>query len=110
MAYHNENDKISKIKDKLSLVTSMMMDNIEEIELRGEKLNDIVVNAEELETNAKNFHKASKNLKWKVIGSVIILTIIAVVIFTCCLLILVLIVVLIYCLGVPSANRCQQKK
>jgi len=56
-------DKIRGIQTQVDQVKEIMMDNIEKVLARGEKLEDLDKKAEELMTNTSVFHKKSKKLK-----------------------------------------------
>jgi vesicle-associated membrane protein 7 len=65
MAYYNSPsaDEISRINNKLDLTKTVMVENIEKILERGEKLELLVDKTDQLQQQAFKFEKSSKQLK-----------------------------------------------
>lgn len=89
MEYFNENpgaDSFGKVKDQLSEVKDIMVDNIERVLARGEKIELLVDKTDALNQSAKKFQKSSKQLKnvmwWKNVKMwILIITIVAILIW-----------------------------
>lgn len=72
MDYFNDNpeaDSLAKVKGQIEDVKGVMVDNIEKVLARGEKIELLVDKTEQLNQSAKKFQRASKSLKsamwWK---------------------------------------------
>ena len=72
MDFFNDNpeaDTLSKVKGQIEDVKGVMVDNIEKVLARGEKIELLVDKTEQLNQSAKRFQRASKSLKtamwWK---------------------------------------------
>ena len=88
-----KNDKITKIKTEIGQVKEVMIDNIEKILERGDKIDTLVSKTEELDNSAKDFQTGAKDLKWKmwkkrmmmimIITFVVLLIIFLIVLFAC---------------------------
>jgi vesicle-associated membrane protein 7 len=72
MDFFNDNpeaDNLSKVKGQIEDVKGVMVDNIEKVLARGEKIELLVDKTEQLNQSAKRFQRASKSLKtamwWK---------------------------------------------
>ena len=72
MDFFNDNpeaDSLSKVKGQIEDVKGVMVDNIEKVLARGEKIELLVDKTEQLNQSAKRFQRASKSLKsamwWK---------------------------------------------
>ena len=72
MDFFNDNpnaDSFGKVKNQIEDVKGVMVENIEKVLARGEKIELLVDKTEQLNQSAKKFHKASKSLKdamwWK---------------------------------------------
>jgi vesicle-associated membrane protein 7 len=72
LEFFNENpgaDNFGKVKDQLSEVKDIMVENIEKVLARGEKIELLVDKTDALNQSAKRFQKTSKQLKnvmwWK---------------------------------------------
>ena len=70
--YFNDNpaaDSFGKVKNQIEDVKGVMVENIEKVLARGEKIELLVDKTEALNASAKKFQKASKSLKdamwWK---------------------------------------------
>lgn len=74
-----ENDQINRIKSKIEDVKSVMIENLDEILLRGDKLDVIVNNTEILSTDANLFAKTTKKLRNKKFWEYVMISFI----FTC---------------------------
>lgn len=89
MEYFNENpgaDNFGKVKDQLSEVKDIMVENIERVLARGEKIELLVDKTDALNQSAKRFQKSSKQLKnvmwWKNVKMwILIITIVAILIW-----------------------------
>lgn len=64
MEYHNDpsHDKLSNLESEISEVKDVMMDNIDRVLQRGEKLDSLADKSNALATNAQDFHRTSRNL------------------------------------------------
>mmetsp|Transcript_12730 Transcript_12730/g.19068 ORF Transcript_12730/g.19068 Transcript_12730/m.19068 type:complete len:233 (+) Transcript_12730:85-783(+) len=58
-------DKLQETKDKVDVLKDKLHDNMQGIIERGEQLDEIKINAEELDADAQNFQGTAKGLKWK---------------------------------------------
>jgi len=88
-----EADKIRGLKEKVDEVKAVMLENIDKVLQRGEKLEDIDRKAEELNKQTEVFVKKSKRLKCDLFKKNIYLTIIIAVV---CVVILGVIGVILY--------------
>jgi len=64
--FFNENpaaDAFGKVKDQLAEVKDVMVENIERVLARGEKIELLVDKSDQLNQSARKFQKSSKNLK-----------------------------------------------
>ncbi|KAK2952043.1 putative Synaptobrevin like protein [Blattamonas nauphoetae] len=59
----SEADKFIKLQKEIDEVKMIMVENIDKILERGEKIDDLVAQSEELDTAAKSFYKGSKKMK-----------------------------------------------
>ena len=88
MEYHRDEmskpDRLSELNSQVEEVKGIMVQNIERVLERGERLDILVEKAQDLEADASSFKKTSdqlqrkywwKNMKWKVILAIIILVI-----------------------------------
>jgi len=57
-------DKFSEIRTNLQDVKEQMVDNLDQVIQRGEKIDLLVDKSEELEVHAIRFNKSSRQLKW----------------------------------------------
>eukprot|EP01012_Entosiphon_sulcatum_P006943 TRINITY_DN1340_c0_g1_i1.p1 TRINITY_DN1340_c0_g1~~TRINITY_DN1340_c0_g1_i1.p1 ORF type:complete len:219 (+),score=46.62 TRINITY_DN1340_c0_g1_i1:108-764(+) len=87
-------DKINKVKDQIEEVKGVMMENIDAIIGRGEKIDQIVDKTQQLNDSAVVFKKSATKLKTQMKWRNIKLIIIGVVIVVIIILIIVLIVAL----------------
>ncbi len=108
MAYHNENDKITKIKEQVEEVKGKMVENIDKILDRGEQLDDLIVKTDDLAQNAFVFRGKTKSLKNKVILAAVLLTLILVIIFVAIFLVIAIIITIIVCTNIEG--KCLPKK
>jgi vesicle-associated membrane protein 7 len=86
MDYFNDNpeaDSLAKVKGQIEDVKGVMVDNIEKVLARGEKIELLVDKTEQLNQSAKKFQRASKSLKsamwWKNVkmwGLIFVITVI----------------------------------
>lgn len=86
MDFFNENpeaDSLAKVKGQIEDVKGVMVDNIEKVLARGEKIELLVDKTEQLNQSAKKFQRASKSLKsamwWKNVkmwGLIFVITVI----------------------------------
>ena len=88
-----KNDKMTKIRDDISQVKEIMIDNIEKILERGDKIDNLVAKTDDLNTEAVRFESNARELKWKMLKKRLILT--AIVVFV--VLLVIFIIVLIAC-------------
>lgn len=88
-----KNDKINKIKTEISQVKDVMIDNIEKLLERGDKIDNLIVKTEGLEKQSTQFKSNATTLKNKMflkkilmyvaIAVVILLVIFLIVLFAC---------------------------
>lgn len=99
-----KNDKMTKIRDDISQVKEIMIDNIEKILERGDKIDTLVAKTEDLQTESRKFESNARELKWKMFKKRLILT--AIVVFV--VILVIFIIVLIACSkdGV-NFNKCK---
>eukprot|EP00388_Colpodella_angusta_P016218 GDKJ01040190.1.p1 GENE.GDKJ01040190.1~~GDKJ01040190.1.p1 ORF type:complete len:235 (-),score=43.56 GDKJ01040190.1:204-908(-) len=88
-----KNDKITKIRDDIAQVKEIMIDNIEKILERGDKIDNLVAKTDDLKTESTKFESNARELKWKMFKKRIFLTIIVIVV----VLLVIFIIVLIAC-------------
>eukprot|EP01099_Mayorella_cantabrigiensis_P007627 TRINITY_DN682_c0_g1_i3.p1 TRINITY_DN682_c0_g1~~TRINITY_DN682_c0_g1_i3.p1 ORF type:complete len:171 (-),score=53.65 TRINITY_DN682_c0_g1_i3:203-715(-) len=88
-----EADQIRGIQAQVDQVKEIMMDNIEKVLARGEKLEDLDRKAEQLMNNTEVFHKKSKKLKCEMLKKNLKLIVILVVVI---LVILAIIGIVLY--------------
>jgi vesicle-associated membrane protein 7 len=97
-----KSDKITKVKGQIQEVRDIMIDNIEKVLDRGEKIDLLVDRTQDLSDSAANFRQKTKKLKdtmwWRNVK------IIAILIFI--LLVIAFVVVWLIC-GVPAFDRCR---
>eukprot|EP01097_Dermamoeba_algensis_P006434 TRINITY_DN4029_c0_g1_i1.p1 TRINITY_DN4029_c0_g1~~TRINITY_DN4029_c0_g1_i1.p1 ORF type:complete len:213 (+),score=29.73 TRINITY_DN4029_c0_g1_i1:60-698(+) len=96
MRFFSENpeaDKIRGLQEKVDEVKAVMLENIDKVLQRGEKLEDIDRKAEELNKNTEVFVKKSKRLKCDLFKKNIYLTLL---IGVCLLVILAIVGVVLY--------------
>jgi len=104
MEYFSNNpnaDKVNKVKGQLDEITGIMMQNIEKVLERGERIELLVDKTEQLNSTAMNFKKQSTNLKralwWKNVKLMIVIVAI--------LIVVALVIVTIACGGF-TWSRC----
>jgi vesicle-associated membrane protein 7 len=88
-----KNDKITKIKNEINQVQDVMIENIERILERGDKIDNLIVKTEVLEKQSGQFKSNATTLKnkmlWKkilmyiIIAAVVALVIFLIVLFAC---------------------------
>lgn len=88
-----KNDKMTKIRDDISQVKEIMIDNIEKILERGDKIDTLVAKTDDLQTESRKFESNARELKWKMLKKRLILT--AIVVFV--VILVIFIIVLIAC-------------
>jgi len=75
-----KDDKLTKVKDEITVVKDVMIKNIDKVLERGERIELLVDKAEELDQHAVKFNRQSRNLKrslwWKNIRLMILITVI----------------------------------
>lgn len=86
MEFFNENpaaDNFGQVKDKLAEVKDIMVQNIESVLARGEKIELLVDKSEQLNRSANKFQRSSKQLKnvmwWKNVKMWALITVIVIV-------------------------------
>jgi vesicle-associated membrane protein 7 len=102
-----KNDKITKIRTDIAEVKEVMVDNIDKILERGDKIDNLVSKTENLEFESRRFESRSNDLKWKMWKKRIIITAIVILVIT----VVIFIIVLIACSkdGV-NFKKCGQKE
>eukprot|EP00758_Cryptobia_borreli_P010896 Tbor_TRINITY_DN5611_c0_g2::TRINITY_DN5611_c0_g2_i3::g.9081::m.9081/K08515/VAMP7; vesicle-associated membrane protein 7 len=86
-----QNDKITKIKTDIAQVKEVMIDNIEKILERGEKIDTLVDKTESLQFEAQRFETSAKTLKWNMWKKRIIITAVVIIVIFFVLFIIVLV-------------------
>eukprot|EP00656_Telonema_subtile_P018478 TRINITY_DN19994_c0_g1_i2.p1 TRINITY_DN19994_c0_g1~~TRINITY_DN19994_c0_g1_i2.p1 ORF type:complete len:122 (-),score=39.32 TRINITY_DN19994_c0_g1_i2:148-513(-) len=101
-----KNDKITKIRTDIAEVKEVMVDNIDKILERGDKIDNLVTKTENLEFESRRFESRSNDLKWKMWKKRIIITAIVILVIT----VVIFVIVLIACSkdGV-NFKKCGQK-
>ena len=107
MEKHNDpqNDKIALINEKIDDVKKQMIQNIDAVLERGEKLEDLVEKTEDLRVNAQIFATGTKLLRNKYRFHFLALGCLL-----CCILVFILIVIIFIACDFPSFSRCIAKK
>lgn len=91
--YSSGTDKISEIKNTLETVKSVMVNNIDAIIERGQKIDDLVSSSETLLEQAEVFESSASDLKWSMWKKRIIIFIVIFII----LIVVIFIIVLLVC-------------
>eukprot|EP00758_Cryptobia_borreli_P010894 Tbor_TRINITY_DN5611_c0_g2::TRINITY_DN5611_c0_g2_i1::g.9078::m.9078/K08515/VAMP7; vesicle-associated membrane protein 7 len=86
-----QNDKITKIKTDIAQVKEVMIDNIEKILERGEKIDTLVDKTESLHFQAQRFETNARTLKWNMWKKRIIITAVVIIVIFFVLFIIVLV-------------------
>jgi hypothetical protein len=104
MNYYNDssNDKIQLLKRRVDEVRDVMIDNIDKILERGERLEDMVSKTEELAEDANNYRTRTRKVKNRMIMRYVMM---AVAVFFV-ILAIIIIIVMIAC-KFPSFSRCR---
>jgi vesicle-associated membrane protein 7 len=98
-----DNDKVSLLKKEVDVTKEVILENIDKIIERGEKLDRLVDDTTKLSEGAQKFSKGSKKLSNKMCLRNILL------IFMILLVILVLVFIVIWFIcGFPAFDRCQR--
>jgi hypothetical protein len=97
-AHPEEINKVAKVQSQVSEVKSIMMENIEKVLDRGEKLEMLVDKTENLRYQADQFQKSGKALRNKMWWQNIKMKLLVA-------LILAIVVVVIFCFACFSGNR-----
>eukprot|EP01027_Heterolobosea_sp_BB2_P002999 GEZU01004521.1.p1 GENE.GEZU01004521.1~~GEZU01004521.1.p1 ORF type:complete len:172 (+),score=39.94 GEZU01004521.1:380-895(+) len=98
-------DKISQVRGQLQEVKEIMVDNIEKVLDRGEKIDLLVNKSENLNETATTFKVKSRALKRRMWAQNVKLTLIIIAI----VLAILLIIIWLAC-GFPTFSRCTPKK
>jgi vesicle-associated membrane protein 72 len=103
---HNsgEVDKVSKVQQQVSEVKEIMMDNIEKVLDRGEKIELLVDKTENLRFQADNFHKTGRALRRRMWWQNLKMKLV----FASFVVIVILILFLSFCYS--NGNDCTKKK
>jgi hypothetical protein len=96
-AYTTRRDKISQVQDQVKEVHTMMQRNIEDVLERGERLDNLVEQADELRDTASAFHRQSSTLKKRMCQRNVAAA--------SCIIVLVLLIILAIVLGVVLTHR-----
>eukprot|EP00667_Euglena_gracilis_P015333 EG_transcript_15955 len=102
MEYHNNpaNDKLTNLQTEIDEVKDVMMDNIDRVLQRGEKLDTLADKSGQLASTAQDFHRSARSLKrafcMKYIKLIILMVSLVV--------ILIIVVVLVICN--PNFSKC----
>jgi vesicle-associated membrane protein 7 len=93
MQEFNENDKLTQVKRQVDDIKSVMMENIDRVLERGEKLEIMVEKSEKLEEHAKIFQKRGtdlkrhfcvQNAKWMVLLAIVVIVIVFIIVLVAC--------------------------
>jgi vesicle-associated membrane protein 7 len=95
------NDKIIKLQNKLDDVKDVMIDNIEKILERGDKLDNLQQATDDIADSANDFRRGTGKIKRNMCCNYIILIVVLIFI----ILAIIIIAVFIGC-GFPSFSRC----
>lgn len=99
------NDKIRQIKKRVDEVKDVMIDNIDKLLERGERLEDLVSKTDQLSQDASDYRRKTRAVKNRMMmRNIIIIAAIVIVV-----LIVLLIIILIAC-KFPTFERCIAKK
>ncbi len=111
LAYYNniKNDKITATKLQIEDIKGVMVENIDKVLERGERLDSLITKTDDLVDSSFTFRKGTKRLKRKVIIQIIILIVGIVVAVVVLFLILFLIVFIGFCYGLPGDTACKKK-
>lgn len=102
------NDKISNLRNKVDEVKDVMIDNIEKVLERGDKLENLTEVTSDLENNANIFNKGTKKLKNNMIMRYVIITMILIILLLAALIVVILVIVFAVC-GI-TFERCSGNK
>lgn len=98
-----ESDKIHKVRGQIQEVKDVMIDNIEKVLDRGEKIDLLVDKTADLSDSAHNYRFKSKKLKnamwWKNVKLILILVFI---------IFMILLVVIWFLCGIPDFRNCRE--
>ncbi|KAJ6241573.1 vesicle-associated membrane protein [Anaeramoeba flamelloides] len=109
MIYYSTNknaDKLTKVQSEVDKVKDVMVQNIEKVIDRGEKLDILVDKAENFNEQAFQFKRSSKKLKWRMFYKNLKLMIILSIV----LLLIIYFIIAGICGGVNLKPRCIKKK
>ncbi|CCW60189.1 unnamed protein product [Phytomonas sp. EM1] len=99
--YNNpQNDKITALNEEINQVVDVMMDNMDKVLARGERLDTLVDRATSLSNQAQEFQHCSTELKRNLCMKNIKLTLIIIAV----VLVFILIILMIVCK--PNFSRC----
>lgn len=101
------NDKISNLRNKVDEVKDVMIDNIEKVLDRGEKLDHLTQATEDIEASAQFFQRGTRKLKNNMIMRYVVLVIILIFLVVAVLIVLALIIMFAAC-GI-TFERCGGK-
>lgn len=98
-AHPDEVSRVSAVKSKVEEVKNIMIDNIDKVLERGQKIEELADKAHDLNVNAQQFHKAGVALRRKMWFDNFKMKVMCIAIF----LILVIVIFLIVCF---SGGNC----
>lgn len=103
LAHFNDpsNDKINQLQTKIDDVKDVMIDNIDKILERGEKLETLVESTDQLADGAKQFRSGTRKVKNRMCFKYIIIVVALILV----ILAVIVIAIFIGC-GFPSFHRC----
>eukprot|EP01004_Peranema_trichophorum_P008433 NODE_7188_length_801_cov_159.171091_g6581_i0.p1 GENE.NODE_7188_length_801_cov_159.171091_g6581_i0~~NODE_7188_length_801_cov_159.171091_g6581_i0.p1 ORF type:complete len:207 (-),score=9.59 NODE_7188_length_801_cov_159.171091_g6581_i0:114-734(-) len=96
------NDKIGNLQTEIDEVKDVMMENIDRVLQRGERLDNLANKTNQLMENAQDFHRSARTLKRNLCLKHAKLTALIV----CLVLIIILIIVLVACN--PNFSKCRK--
>eukprot|EP01011_Urceolus_sp_BLP5_P007702 TRINITY_DN79_c0_g1_i1.p1 TRINITY_DN79_c0_g1~~TRINITY_DN79_c0_g1_i1.p1 ORF type:complete len:207 (+),score=50.68 TRINITY_DN79_c0_g1_i1:54-674(+) len=105
MEFHNNpnNDQLSALQNEIDEVKDVMMENIDRVLQRGEKLDHLADQSNILASNAADFHRSARTLKRHFLMKNLKLTILIIVIVA----VIIIIIVLVACN--PNFSKCKSK-
>lgn len=100
----SKNDKIIHLQDQIEDVKGVMMDNIDKVIQRSEKLEEIQHKAEALEEGAADFNRGAKKVKQKMFAQNIKLLIILILIILAIIAIVIVVLIVGVCATLISCK------
>eukprot|EP01080_Neovahlkampfia_damariscottae_P007182 gene7182-11494_t len=101
ISHYSKNEKIFQIKNQVEETKDIMIENIEKVIERGEKLEILVEKSEDLSESAVVFNQTARNVKWLMLRRNMYLIIILIII-----IISILLFLLWFVCGFPVFQNC----